>query len=306
LKNFDALDKQIATQWLKKWLGERAYKILWDPLMSLKFYHLQDEVSAAWIAARVQRVAFSRESLFKEKLGYIEGGSDTLLHALEAAIRARGGDVFLSSPVDRVLIRDERVRGLQVAGIEYAFDEVISTIPMPYVASIVPDLPEEDLKKLRDVKNVGVVTVKLKLRQSITPYFWLNFTDNAFGIPGIIEYSNLNPLEDKIVYVPYYMPQGNVKFSWDENQFREETYRCLSALNPAFDPSWVKAFHVSRYFYAQPVCVPGFLETLPPMRSQIKGFYMADTSSYYPQDRSITESVKVGNQLADMAGTSRG
>lgn len=306
LKSFDALDKEIATTWLKKWLGERAYSILWEPLMSLKFYHLQNEVSAAWIAARVQRVAFSRESLFKEKLGYIEGGSDTMLHALEAAIRARGGDIFLSSPVDRVLIRDGKVTGLQVAGAECAFDQVISTIPLPYVAAMVPDLPEEDLKKLRDVQNVGVVTVKLKLSRPISPYFWLNFTENTFGIPGIIEYSNLNPLEDKIVYVPYYMPQGNVKFSWDESQFRQETYRCLKVLNPAFEEAWVKAFRISRYFYAQPVCVPGFLDKLPPMKSAIKGFYMADTSSYYPQDRSITESVKVGNQLAEMAGSANG
>jgi hypothetical protein len=37
------------------------------------------------------------------------------------------------------------------------------------------------------------------------------------------------------------------------------------------------------------------------MRSGIQGFYMADTSYYYPQDRSITESLKLGYQLADMA-----
>ena len=36
------------------------------------------------------------------------------------------------------------------------------------------------------------------------------------------------------------------------------------------------------------------------MRNSIEGFYMADTSYYYPQDRSITESIKLGNALADM------
>ncbi len=302
LKNFDALDQQLATSWLKKWLGERAYKVLWDPLMSLKFYQLQHEVSAAWIAARVQRVAFSRESLFKEKLGYLEGGSDLLLDTLDAALRAKGGTVHLQAPVDEVLIHDGRVQGLRVKGEEMPFDAVISTIPLPYVAPMVPGLPAEDLQKLRNIRNVGVVTVKLKLKQQLTPYFWLNFTDTSFGIPGIIEYSNLNPLPDTVVYVPYYMPQDQVKFSWDNEQFRAETVRCLKALNPAFDESWIKAMHISRYFYAQPVCVPGYLDTLPPMQSPVAGFYMADTSYYYPQDRSVTESIKVGNQLADMAG----
>lgn len=306
LKNFDALDSQKATVWLRKWLGERAYKLLWEPLMSLKFYQLQDEVSAAWIAARVQRVAHSRESLFKEKLGYIDGGSDTLIFALEDAIRQRGGHIYLSTPVEQVLVSGNRVTGLRVAASEHAFDKVISTIPLPYVAKIVPDLPTQDLEKLRNLRNVGVVTVKLKLKQQLTPYFWLNLTDTQYGIPGIIEYSNLNPLPDAVVYVPYYMPQDNHKFTWDNDRFRQETIRCLQAINPAFSENWIKAFHVSRYFYAQPVCVPGFLSTLPPMKSTINGFFMADTSYYYPQDRSITESLKIGYQLADMACSSNG
>ena len=301
LKNFDDLDGKAATTWLRQWLGERAYKVLWNPLMSLKFYQLQDQVSAAWIAARVQRVAHSRESLFKEKLGYIEGCSETFIQALGRAITTRGGVINLSTPVEQVVVTDKRATGLRIKGESIAFDQVISTIPLPYVAPMVPDLPEVDRAKLQAVQNVGVVTVMLKLKQQLTPYFWLNISDDSFQIPGIIEYSNLNPLEDAVVYVPYYMPQTHVKFSWDAQQFREETVRCLRKVNPDFDESWIKAFHVSRYFYAQPVCVRHYLSTLPPMRSAINGFYMADTSYYYPQDRSITESVKLGNQLADMA-----
>ncbi|HSC75668.1 MAG TPA: NAD(P)/FAD-dependent oxidoreductase [Pseudomonadales bacterium] len=301
LKSFDALDHKKATVWLQKWLGARAYKLLWDPLMSLKFYQLQNEVSAAWIAARVQRVAHSRESLFKEKLGYLEGGSDTFLFAMEAAIRQSGGEIHLSAPVERVQVSNNRVTGLRINNADRAFDKVISTIPLPYVAKIIPDLPKDDLQKLEGQRNVGVVTVKLKLERQLTPYFWLNLTDTQYGIPGVIEYSNLNPLEDTIVYVPYYMPQDNIKFSWDVEQFRAETVRCLQAINPAFSESWIKALHISRYFYAQPVCVPGFLSTLPSMKSRIEGFFMADTSYCYPQDRSITESVKLGNQLAEMA-----
>jgi hypothetical protein len=34
------------------------------------------------------------------------------------------------------------------------------------------------------------------------------------------------------------------------------------------------------------------------MRTPLSGFFMADTAYYYPEDRSICESVKVGSQLA--------
>jgi protoporphyrinogen oxidase len=301
LKDFSSLNKKTATTWLKSMLGEKAYSLLWEPLLSLKFYQFKDEVSAAWIAARVQRVAHSRESLFKEKLGYLEGGSDAFLYAIEHAIREKGGAIHLGMPIDKVQIAGSAVEGVLVAGELQRFDAVISTIPLPYVARIVPDLPQEDLQKLAAIRNVGVVTVKLKLKQSLTPYFWLNITDTQYGIPGIIEYTNLNPLPDTVVYIPYYMPQDHVKYSWDSEQFRSETIKCLRDVNPNFDENWIKALHISRYFYAQPVCTPDYLSTLPPMQSPIAGFFMADTSYYYPQDRAITDSIRTGNQLADMA-----
>ena len=59
--------------------------------------------------------------------------------------------------------------------------------------------------------------------------------------------------------------------------------------------------NVSRYAFAQPICQPNFAHHLPPMRAAIDGLFIADTSYYYPEDRSISESVHLGKQLAEMA-----
>jgi hypothetical protein len=40
---------------------------------------------------------------------------------------------------------------------------------------------------------------------------------------------------------------------------------------------------------------------LPPMRTPIGGLFMADTSYYYPEDRSISESAAVAKRLAQLA-----
>ena len=45
----------------------------------------------------------------QEELGYIEGGSQTLVTALMAAIERLGGDVKLRQPVTRVVVEDGRV-----------------------------------------------------------------------------------------------------------------------------------------------------------------------------------------------------
>jgi protoporphyrinogen oxidase len=58
---------------------------------------------------------------------------------------------------------------------------------------------------------------------------------------------------------------------------------------------------VSRYRYAQPICEPGYLETLPPVKLPITGLWVADTSYYYPEDRGISESVDFGRKMAKEA-----
>jgi len=308
LKSFDELDKQHATHWLKSWLGERAYKVLWDPLMSLKFYEWQDLPSAAWIAARVQRVAQSRESLFKEKTGYLTGCSEVLMNAMVAAIEKQGSTIRLGQPIKKVVIENHSTKGQCVKGIEVAdglheYDVVISTTPIPYVSKMIPDLPKVDHDKLANIKNVGVVCLMFKLDRQFSPYFWLNINTPGIEMPGIIEYTNLNPLNgrDHILYVPYYMPQTQKKYAWSNEQFYEEVTAAFKKIRPDFERSWIKSFHASRYFYAQPVCEPGYLSMLPPMKSTIEGLFMADTSYYYPQDRSITESLKTAKQLAALA-----
>jgi len=61
------------------------------------------------------------------------------------------------------------------------------------------------------------------------------------------------------------------------------------------------ATHCHRYDFAQTICPPGFYAMLPPMRTPIEGLFMADTSYYYPEDRSISESAHVGRMLAEIA-----
>lgn len=299
LKSFDELDKKSATAWLKGWLGERAYKVLWDPLMSMKFYELQDLPSAAWIAARVQRVAQSRESLFKEKTGYLTGCSEVLMKAMTEAIQKQGSEVKLKQAIKQVVTSAGKVKGVQVGDHMIPYDLVISTAPIPYVSKLVPDLPQMDHDKLASIKNVGVVCLMFKLDRKFSPYFWMNINSPDIAMPGIIEYTNLNPLNgrDHILYVPYYMPQTNPKYQWSNEQFYTEVTGVFKKIRPEFELSWIKGFQASRYFYAQPVCECGYLEKLPPMKSAIEGFFMADTSYYYPQDRSITESLKTAKQL---------
>ena len=299
-------DAITSTAWLKRWVGDAAYDVMWKSLFHFKFYEYQDSLSAAWLGTRIKRVALSRKSLMEERLGYLEGGSEVLLDAVAERLRERGGNIELGRTVQAVRIEGnaggQRVAGLTVDGIDRDFDQVVSTIPLPYLVKLAPGLPDDERAKIAAIRNVGVVCVLLKLKRAFTRNFWMNINDPRIEIPGLIEYSNLNPLDGHaIVYAPYYMPQTHPKYQRDKQAFIDETLGYLKLIRPDFDAADVLAATASRYEFAQAVCTPGFYDALPPMRSRVAGLFMADTSHYYPEDRSISESLRIGSLLAGLA-----
>ena len=303
-QNWKKLDTVDAVSWLKKWCGNNVYDVLWKPLFELKFYQFTPNLSAAWIWSRLKRVGTSRRNLFQESLGYLDGGSDTFLYAIRSTIEALGGKVKTSTPVNKVIIEEGRVTGVETAtGIEH-YDRVVSTIPLPYVSEMIPDLPRDVLDRYESVNNIAVVCVLAKLKRPLSEYFWLNISDQTMDIPGLVEYSNLCPLDEHIVYVPYYLPGDHPKYLEPDHVFIDKVSRYLKAINPDLSEQDIISIKAGRYRYAQPICEPEFLSKLPPISPGIPGLFVADTSYYYPEDRSISESVRFGKMIGNMAGQS--
>jgi protoporphyrinogen oxidase len=292
------LDNVEASGWIKRWVGEEAWEVLWRRLFEYKFYNYSNNLSAAWIWSRIRRIGRSRYSIFREKLGYLEGGSDTLLHAMRDAIVAGGGDLRLSTPVQKVVMEGGVVKGIQSNGEFIPFDKIISTVPLPYVPSLMPDLPPDLLDAYKRVNYVAVVCVVAKLKRAVTENFWLNTNDPNMDIPGIVEYTNLRQLAQHIVYVPFYVPGEHPKYQEPNEVFIDKVKRYLMQINPDLTAEDFIDVRASRYRYAQPVCNPGYLDRLPPLELPITGLLVADTSYYYPEDRGISESIDLGRKMA--------
>ena len=294
-----SLEHVSAKDWIVGWCGSAVYQRLWAPLFALKFFEYADNISAAWIWTRIKRVGTSRRSMFQEELGYIDGGSETLIRALVRAIEENGGTVRLRAPASRIEVADGCVTGVTANGATLPADAVISTVPTPFVSRLAPDLPASERARYAAIANIGVVCVVFRLKRSVSPHFWINITDPRFEIPGLVEFSNLRSTGDTVVYIPYYMPVSHPKFSRDDAFFRSEAFGYLKLVNPALSDSDLIACHVGRLRHAQPVCPPGFAAMLPPVETSIRGLQIADTCFYYPEDRGISESVRFGKMMAE-------
>ncbi len=297
-ERWDALETISAKDWIVRWCGRRVYERLWEPLFRLKFHEHADDISAAWMWTRIKRLGQSRRSLMQEELGYIEGGTETLVEALVDSIRQHGGSVRLGEPAREILTDAGRVTGVRTDAGVHAADAVIATVPTPVVPALVPSLPDDWKARYDAIANIGVICLVFRLKRSVTPHFWINIVDPAIPIPGIIEFSNLRPLPDTIVYVPYYMPTTHPRWTWSGAALTAEAFGAIRRINPEIGDDDLLGVEVARLRYAQPICPPGFASTLPPVQTPIRGLQIADTCFYYPEDRGIAESVALGRRMA--------
>lgn len=301
---WDAIEAESARSWITRWCGTEVYDRLWKPLFALKFYQYADDISAAWIWTRIRRIGRSRRSLMREELGYIEGGSQTLVDALCSAILACGGKISTGSPAQTVQVQDGKVTGVVTPTGLLRADAVISTVPTPLVSAMIPSLSEDWKARYQSIVNMGICCLVFKLKRSVSPHFWVNVSEPDVSIPGIIEFSNLRPVgRETVIYVPYYMPNDNVKFSWTDDALLDEAFGYLQRINSALKREDIISAHVARLRYAQPICEPGFTKKIPPVQTPIAGLQVADTCFYYPEDRGISESMRLGREMAERLST---
>jgi len=300
-RDWKDLDQIEATSWIKKWVGENVYEVMWRKLFEYKFHHFTENLSAAWIWSRIRRLGTSRYDLFREKLGYLNGGSQTLLDALQKFLLDGGAELNLGQAVTRVTTNNAEKCIIETDAGTYTFSRVISTIPLPYVPQIFSDLPSKLIEKYKSVNNIAAVCVIIKLGRQVSSNFWVNINDDEMDIPGLVEYSNLRPLENSVVYVPFYLPSDHDSYLDDDGVFELKVKSYLKKINPALTETDFLDIRTSRYRFAQPICEPGFLEKLPPIKIPKKNIWIADTSYYYPEDRGISESIALGRNLAKQA-----
>lgn len=291
-------------EWLVQTFGREVFHALHEPMIRLKFGAFTNQLSASWMWARIHRLGKSRTRIRqREKVGYVDGGSQIVMDALGDAIRSHDGSIHLNASVSGFLLEGGAVKGIIANGQDQRFDVVISTVPLPAFLRLIPESLEGDYwSRLRRIKSIGVVCVFLRTRKSLTRFFWTNISDPLIQLAGVIEFTNLNPFPhlggDKIIYLPQYLPSTAEKFSRPDEELIREYLGYLKKINPDFREADVKTAMVFREKYAQPICEVGFSRDMPAFQTSLRGLYLTDSSQLHPDDRTISNSLGLGKSVA--------
>ena len=308
-RSWEELETVTARDWLISRIGLRAYEVIWEPLLRIKFGPYYDRISASWVWHRIHRVVRSRRHLLaREQLGFLKCGTQALLDALVAALQRRGVGLHTSTTVDAVTVGPSGVTGLTVSGALRPFDTVISTAPLPVLARLLPSSATDLLGEIAGIEYIAVVCLIMRLRQPLTDAFWINVNDPRVPFNGFIEYTNLNPRADAgrphLLYVPFYLPPGNARFAQPDEELFQDCLAGLQIVCPELERDWVVGFRVFRDRFAQAICTTNFARRIPPVRTRIRGLLMTDSTQLYPSDRTISGMLGQARKVAELVDSS--
>jgi len=288
-----------AQQWICRWAGKRAYRVVWEPLLRGKFHEHFSQISMMWL--------WNRLRVRSERVAYIQGSLKIVFEALQKRLEDHRATVHFNTSIDGISSDDSGAH-LSIRGRSdcVSFDRVLCTVPSPVFARMIErnPLPPDYIHTLLKTGNLGSVCLVFSSSQSLSPFYWTNINDEKSPFIVCIQHTNLVPSSqfrgENFYYLNAYVPLDDWRFLLDEAQITEKYLSYLSVIFPAFRRDKVTETHLSRIHYAQHIAVVGYEKIIYPHKTPIPRVYLANFSQIFPKDRSMNCAVKDGKEVARM------
>jgi len=301
--DWDDWNERSAAELVDGWGGAGVRAALFESLCRLKFDRPAEEVSGAWLGARLHY----REG--SAPLGYIPGTNwtKTLCEGLARSLMEQGVELRLGRRV--VALRAEGSRIQEVVlddGSSLAPEMVVSTLPTEVYRSLAPD---DESRGLAEIRYTAVVSALCVTRQTIEPdFYWMNLASLKRSASGLFRLESLNPSigaagESCLNFVTHVPSKDHPYFgqSDDElmNGFREDFQ---SIFGFRLEAEWTRLHRLSMY---SPIFLRGYRN--PPVCSESFGnVYFAGNYRTFPSIASTGTAMAAGFSAGAAMLESRG
>jgi protoporphyrinogen oxidase len=301
IKNWRILESMTAHDWLIKLGGSAVYSVVWQPLLKGKFGPYAEKISAVWFWNKLKLRGGSRGASGEERLVYLKGGFVALADALASRIMELGGRVELNANVSKVSFINKQWVAETSRG-TVTSDRVVITTALPLIADMVRGWASDTyIDTLERIKYIGNVCLVLELDRSLSNTYWLNVNDPSFPFVGVIEHTNFEKSETyggrHIVYLSKYIPHTDILYSMNKNQFLDYALPYLKIMFPSLERSWIKAHHIWKSLYSQPIVEKFYSELIPLEDGPMEGFHICTMAQIYPEDRGTNYAIRAGRKI---------
>lgn len=298
-----ALENETAADWLRRLGGENVYKVVWEPLLTGKFGPYAEDVSAVWFWNKLKLRGGSRGKGGEERLAYLKGSFSRLAEATAARIEELGGTIRTNAPIARIIPGEDGTWTCSGPWGEITGDRVVATTALPLIADMVESWATPAyLESLREIDYLANICLVLRLDRSLSSTYWLNVNDPSFPYVGVIEHTNFESTEsyggDHVVYLSKYLPHTDALYQMTDDEVFNFSIPHLQRMFPDFQRDWVRAHHVWRARWAQPVVSKHYSSLIPSAHGPRPGLYICSMAQIYPEDRGTNYAVREGRRMA--------
>ncbi|MBI2036462.1 FAD-dependent oxidoreductase [Candidatus Microgenomates bacterium] len=283
INNYHKFDNQKALPWIKKWMGERSFATIWQPLFRGKFGAYQDEIAMSWFWARIKKRT--------PGLAYPQGGFGTFSQSIADRIRQLGGKIYLGREVKTGNSFNDK------------YDKIIITLPNPIFIKLFPRLPKKYVAKISSIQYLHALNLVLILKKPfMKKTYWLNIADSSFPFLVAVEHTNF--MDEKyyggkhIVYIGNYLPKEHRYFKMTKEELLKEFDPFLKRINPVYNLSLIN-YHFFTGPFAQPVVTLNYQKKMPDFETPVKNVFLANLSMVYPWDRGTNYAIELGEKVVE-------
>lgn len=296
--------EQVTAKSLAQSIGGMAgWKVIWEPLMTGKFGTYASDITASWLWSRIKKRTPS--------LAYIEGGFQTLVDRLHTHIHQAGGTILTDTTVKEITPQKSTNADIPTFTVRFNQSQsfttncVLLTTPTPIAQRIVPFIPQSYFKKPLTIPHLHAQVLIIESKQPLLDkVYWLNITDRSFPFLAVVSHTNYmdkkHYANHHITYIGNYLPPSHPYLSYSKEKLWKHFYPYIKRINSGFNPTSIINSYLFKAPFAQPVHTQQYSTKAPPLKTPVKGIYIANMDSIYPWDRGTNYAVELGIKASEV------
>jgi protoporphyrinogen oxidase len=289
------LEKINATSVLPKAIGQRAWKMIWEPQLRNKMGKYSDEISLVFFWTRVSKRTTS--------LAYPAGGFLAFAQKLVKITEEKSGEFHFNAEIESINQNSDGKVTIKTSKTTETFDKAIVTLPSFLFLKLTPQLPDAYKNKLVRLRGLGATDLVLRLKKSFLPdnTYWLSMCVPDSRVLVIVEHTNIIDKKhynnEHLVYLGNYPRTDDPKFTMNKEELLKYYDPVLKKLNPDYKKTLI-GYELFKAPFAQPIVPTNYSKMIPPMETPLKNVYLANIEQVYPWDRGTNYAVELGQKVA--------
>ena len=270
--------------WVVKRFGRRLFEIFFKTYSEKLWGIPCDELDADFAAQRIKKFSLleaiksalsingpAMHNTLVEKFAYPHGGTGTVYERMNSFVMGNGGNIYLDTPVARVINVDGEVCGLElVNGTVKNYDHIVSSMPITQLVLRMEGADENIISSAKSLKFRNTILVYLKIQnERLFPDNWIYVHSPNLRLGRITNFRNWSPdlygeEKSSILALEYWCNDGDELWSMEDSKLIELGRKELAETGLA---SWeeVSDGHIIRIRRCYPVYEKGYKDILKPI-----------------------------------------